>query len=174
MFISLKELELRSVAFSVAVAAGEIEFLDGLRQVGLLEAAGKAELQNAALEEIRVRGRLRTGMDGECDRCLDPARFAVEGEFDLRYRPARFAITAARDEVEIHGSESEIAFYDGEGIELNDVLREFVVLSLPMRKLCRGDCRGICPVCGRNRNASDCGCEAKPADDRWAALKQIR
>ena len=67
-----------------------------------------------------------------------------------------------------------MGFYEGGGVELNDVLREFVLLSLPMQRLCRAECRGMCPVCGKNRNLSDCGCQPEPADDRWAALKSIR
>jgi len=56
---------------------------------------------------------------------------------------------------------------------LEEILREFIVLSLPMQKVCREDCRGICPACGQNRNAALCACTQKQVDDRWAALKNI-
>ena len=51
---------------------------------------------------------------------------------------------------------------------------EFVLLSLPMQRLCRAGCKGICPVCGQNRNLSQCQCQAETSDDRWSALKSIR
>jgi uncharacterized protein len=57
---------------------------------------------------------------------------------------------------------------------LKDILREFVLLSLPMQRICREDCHGICPVCGQNRNQAGCACESKKMDDRWSALKKLQ
>jgi uncharacterized protein len=173
VFLNLKDLDLRNIDFSVAVPPDKNDYLDQrLRQRGDLTAKGVAELLNESLEEIRVCGSLRVALEGECDRCLEPIDFTVDTEFDVCYRPARFA-SSELDEVEIAKAESDIAFYEGDGIELNDVLREQVVLSLPMQRLCRPDCRGICPVCGHDRNKAECGCQVKPVDDRWAALKQL-
>jgi uncharacterized protein len=172
LFISLKELDLRSVPFSVALQAREIDFGDRVRQVGPLEATGEAVLQNATIEEIRVRGQLRVQMESDCDRCLEPAGFVIDGEFDLSYLPERLAGGERREEFALREDESDVAFYSGDGIELKDVLREHVLLSIPMRRLCREDCKGICPECGANRNVSSCGCELKLGDDRWAALRE--
>jgi uncharacterized protein len=70
--------------------------------------------------------------------------------------------------------EAEMGFYEGDGIELNDVLREYVLLALPMQRLCSENCNGICPVCGQNRNQRQCQCRTAAVDDRWAALKQLK
>ncbi len=172
MFIRLKDLELRSVPFSVALPAGEIDFGDRARQTRPLEASGEAVLQNETLEEIRVRGRMHVEMETDCDRCLEPAGFVIEGDFDLSYLPERLADEEGREEIALRNDDSDAAFYSEGGIELKDVLREQVLLAMPMRKLCREDCKGICPVCGANRNVSSCGCEVKPVDDRWAALRE--
>jgi len=86
-----------------------------------------------------------------CDRCLDPARSQIDSDFDLFYAPADRG--PDKEEVEIDEGESEIGFYEGDGVRLEDVLREFVLLSMPMQKLCRQECQGICPLCGQNRNA---------------------
>ncbi len=51
-----------------------------------------------------------------------------------------------------------MGFYEGDGVELNDVLREFVLLTLPMQRVCSEDCKGICPECGQNRNQKECAC----------------
>ena len=67
-----------------------------------------------------------------------------------------------------------MGFYEGDGLELNDVLREFVLLALPMQRLCDEKCKGICPLCGQNRNQNECRCQMTASDDRWAALKEIR
>ena len=77
------------------------------------------------------------------------------------------------EEIAIDESEAEMGFYEGDGVELNDVLREYVLLALPMQRVCSEDCKGICPVCGQNRNQKECACQAEAVDDRWAALKKF-
>ncbi len=176
MFISVQELELKKVLFDTAFPPGEIDYVDDgdrLSQATPLLADGSAELLPHTEGEIRVRGHLAVTMHCDCNRCLEPAEFALDSSFDLFYRPAEVA-GKENDEVEIDEGEAEIAFYDGAGIELKDVLREHVLLSMPMQRVCREDCQGMCPVCGQNRNLINCGCEAKLVDDRWSALKKVQ
>ena len=177
MFISVQDLELKKVHFDVAFTPGEIEFSndgDRLSQATPLQAEGTAELLPHTLGEIRVRGHLAVTMQCDCNRCLEPARFPVESRFDLFYRPAGETGGEDEGEVEIDEGEAEIGFYEGGGFDLKDVLREHVLLGMPMQRVCRAECRGICPVCGQNRNLIHCGCEAKLVDDRWAALKELK
>jgi len=172
VFFSVKELEIKKARFEAAFSPGEIDFSgDRLEQVTPLEAEGSAELLPHTLGEIRIQGHLHVRMRCECDRCLEAAEFPIEGNFDLFYRPE--LREGYEEEVAIDEGESEIAFYAGGGIELKDVLREHVLLSMPMQRTCREDCHGICPICGQNRNLVNCGCEPKPVDDRWAALKNL-
>lgn len=177
MFISVKELELKKVRFDAAFPPGEIEFADDgdrLSQSTPLQVEGSAELLPHTLGEIRVRGHLAVTMRCDCNRCLEPAEFPIDSNFDLFYRPAETAESDEGEEVEIDEGEAEIAFYEGAGLELKDVLREHVLLSMPMQRVCRADCLGICPVCGQNRNLIHCECEAKLVDDRWSALKKVQ
>ena len=81
--------------------------------------------------------------------------------------------TARIEEVEIDEGEAEIGFYKGDGMELEDILREQVLLALPMQRVCRDDCKGICPACGKNRNETMCDCKIETADDRWGALRNL-
>jgi len=172
MFLSVKELEIKKVRFAVTFPPGEIAYDQGLRQITPLEVEGSAELLAHTLGEIRIKGHLKVTMATECDRCLEPAEFPIDSNFDLFYRPA--VKTDYGEEVEIDEGEAEIAFYEGGGIELKDVLREFVLLSLPMQRICREDCQGVCPICGLNRNLVNCGCAVKQVDERWAALKKLQ
>lgn len=172
MFFSVKELEVRKVQFDVAFAPGEIQYEDGLRQATALQVNGSAELLANTLGEIRIRGHMQVGMRSECDRCLEPADFPIDVDFDLFYRPVQR--TDYEEDLEIDEGETEVAFYEGEGVRLQDVLREHILLSMPMQRTCREECQGICPVCGQNRNTATCGCEIKPVDDRWAALKKVQ
>jgi uncharacterized protein len=68
----------------------------------------------------------------------------------------------------------EVGYYEGSGLELNDVLREVVLLAVPMQLVCEETCKGICPDCGQNRNQIACDCHAKAVDDRWSKLHEIR
>lgn len=172
MFFYVRDLEVRAGRFDVELPPGAIEFMDPkLRQAGPLRAAGKVELVSGSLGEIRVKGHAAVLMEADCDRCLEPARLPVDSNFELYYRPVS---EGYGEEKAIDESESQMGFYEGDGLELNDVLREFVLLSLPMQRLCRESCKGICPECGQNRNYKVCQCHGEAADDRWAALKQFK
>jgi uncharacterized protein len=175
VFFSVHDLELRKAEFDVSIPPGEIEFIEKVRQVSSLDAAGSVELLSNTLGEIRVRGRHNVAMEADCDRCLETARFPLEGVFDLYYSPEPGKTGHhPGEEVAIDEGESEIAFYDGTGLELNDILREHILLSLPMKYVCGESCKGICPVCGQNRNQAVCNCSERPADDRWAALRNLK
>lgn len=170
MFFSIKELELRKLRFDETFQPGEIDFSDaGVRQESPLRVRGVAELLANTDGEVRIQGQLDVGMTGDCDRCLATASFPLDQKFDLFYRP--MVQIAREEEVEIDEGEAEIGFYQGAGMELEDILREQVLLMLPMQKVCREDCKGICPVCGRNRNETGCDCHIQTTDDRWSALK---
>lgn len=172
MLLSISELEVKKLPFEQTYQPGDLDFSDELiKQSGPLVATGVAELLPHTGEEIRVQGRVVANLEAECDRCLGTARFAIDTPFDLFYRPN----TAVNREEEhaIDEGEAEIGFYDFPGIELEDIIKEQVLLQLPMQHICSPDCKGICPNCGLNRNETDCGCAAQTGGDRWQALKDI-
>ena len=172
MFLSVKEMELRKIRFDETFEAGQVDFSgEDLEQDSPLKAAGVAELLENTGGEVRIQGRYTVMMSAQCDRCLQKARFPLEKSFDLFYRPMSFI--ARDEEVEIDEGEAEIGFYEHGGLELEDILREQVLLALPMQRVCSEDCAGICPVCGRNRNETRCDCKIESADDRWGALRKL-
>jgi uncharacterized protein len=176
MLLSVKEMEVRKVRFEETFQPGQIDFSveneGDLEQVSPLEAKGSAELLAHSDGEVRVEGRYTVVMATECDRCLGRARFSLDSGFDLFYRPMSFI--AREEEIEIDEGEAEIGFYEDGGIELEDILREQVLLALPMQRVCSEMCKGICPVCGKNRNESECQCRTDASDDRWGALRNLR
>jgi uncharacterized protein len=172
MFLSIKDLELRKVRFDKSFPPGEIDFSDTLvRQASPIEVIGDAELLPHTGGEVRIQGTFEVRMESECDRCLGHASYPLKAKFDLFYRP--MSDVAVEDEAAIDEGEAEIGFYTGPGMELAEILREQVLLALPMQRVCREDCQGICPVCGANRNESNCACRLATSDDRWQALKNI-
>jgi uncharacterized protein len=171
-FISLQELELRDVRFDVEIPAGEIDFDGDVRQSSPLRARGVARSLNHSLGEIRVEGDLSVMVDSACNRCLEAIRFPIEKHFDLVYMPAEEA--AAEDEQETGQAGIEVGYYEGGGLAVEEVLREVALLALPMRLVCSESCKGICAVCGQNRNQRDCACARQTVDDRWSRLKIFR
>lgn len=179
MLLSIQEMEVRKIAFAETWKPGEIDFSDaGVRQAGPLKAEGVAELLPHSGEEVRVHGKVETTLETDCDRCLGRAEFPVSASFDLFYKPVDGDEPAGDEgEVEIDEGEAEMGFYKLPGLVLEDILREQLLLQLPMQRVCRADCKGICPVCGANRNEVACGCEEsrKPVmDERWDALKGLK
>lgn len=171
MFFDIRQMQLGKVRFNESFPPGAIEFLDQqLRQTAPIESAGTAELIEAIME-ISLSGHLKTSLEVACDRCLEPAGLSIDTDFELIYRPV--AAMPQRDEIEVSGEETKIGFYSGDGLELIDVLKEQILLSLPMSRTCREDCKGICPVCGQNRNLVDCACRLEAGDDRWSGLKDL-
>lgn len=173
VFFSVRDLELRKAVFDVTIEPGTIDFLDPkLRQTGPLKAQGVAELVSHSLDEIHILGRMSARMEADCDRCLEPAPFPVDAELDLIYAPAE-EVGPGGEEKEIKPGDAEIAFYDGDGVSLEEVLREQILLSLPYKRICSEDCKGLCPVCGQSLNQQECHCDRQPVDERWSALRDI-
>jgi uncharacterized protein len=172
MFLSIKEMELRKVLFDETFAPGQIDFsLEFLEQDSALHVTGAAELLPHTEGELRIQGKYLVQMSSVCDRCLGAARFPIAADFDLFYRPVSFI--AREEEVEIDEGEAEIGFYQNGGIELEDVMREQVLLALPMQRVCSETCKGICPGCGKNRNENACECAPAGGDARWSALRDL-
>jgi uncharacterized protein len=172
VFITLQELEHHPVRFKVKIPAGDIEFDRKVAQSAVLQAEGVAELLNHSLGEVRLHGNSDVAVESPCDRCLEPVSLTIESPFDLVYMPASAAAIGGEDE--ISESAIEVGYYEGNGLELNDVLREVVLLALPMQLVCSENCKGICPACGQNRNQRECTCRTAALDDRWSKLKDLR
>jgi uncharacterized protein len=122
---------------------------------------------------FRLVGNVSTELELTCSRCLEPFRLPVSAPFDLRYLPAA-AATSEEPDREVEDEDLETSYYENDAIDLNELLREQFYLSLPMKPLCREDCRGLCAQCGTNQNTSSCQCTPVWEDPRLAALKALR
>jgi uncharacterized protein len=178
MFIEIHELEQHPIDFEEEIAPGVLDLGEDLRQVDALRTAGRAQLveeqhgKHRIVKDIRIDGSLDTRVQLLCARCLEPVVQDVSHKFDLLYRPQ--GTDAGREELSVTSAEAEVSYYQGEGLLLEDVLQEQVILALPLKAICRDDCRGLCPHCGKNLNVEQCGCTEPVEDPRWQALKDIR
>jgi uncharacterized protein len=170
MFFDVKELAVRKIRIRKDYAPGTVDFHSkDFRQVEPLEVRATAELVDG---QIRISGSLHTQLELNCARCLETVQEEISRDFDLFYRPMR-TITR-EEEVRLKEDDTEIGFYEGDGLFLADVLSEQVNLAVPMKVICRSDCRGLCPHCGANLNSDDCRCETHETDPRLAPLARLK
>jgi uncharacterized protein len=137
--------------------------VEGLDCSGSAVPAGAEVTADVVLESIlggvAVSGTVRSPWAGVCRRCLEPA----VGEVRVAVR-----------ELFLDDSDGEDTYaLDGDDVDLEPMVRDAVLLELPVAPLCRTDCAGLCPSCGADRNVGPCGC-TPPADPRWAALDVLR
>lgn len=123
-------------------------------------------------DRFRLVGSAVTELELVCSRCLEPFRMPVNAAFDLRYHPASEMATA--EDSEVGEDDLETSYYEDDHIDLNELLREQFYLALPMKPLCREDCKGLCPQCGTNLNTGSCECGPALEDPRLAPLKQLK
>ncbi len=178
MEFKVSELEREPIDFDLELAPGAVDLGQEAGQTGPLAASGRAEVLHEhrgprdIVADIRLRGRFSGNFEVPCARCVEPVSIPIAADFDLIFRPA--AADAEATERSITAPETEIGYYQKDSLSLEDVLREQVLLSLPVRTLCKPDCKGLCPRCGENRNSQVCSCEVGPSDPRWEALAGLR
>jgi uncharacterized protein len=125
-------------------------------------------------QHFQLTGRIQTTLELPCSRCVEPFTWPVDSAFDLRYQPQSVNTGPADAEREIAEDDLSTAFYQNDEIDLGQLMREQFLLSLPMKPLCRTDCKGLCPLCGTNLNREACNCRRDWDDPRLDALRQLR
>jgi uncharacterized protein len=146
------------------------------------------DVERAGNEAFAVTGQVRTRLELECGRCLEPFEVPLDASFDLRYVPhaentgeeAKESGGAAgkdkrgkEEERELAEDDLATAFYRDGMLDIMDLLREQFQLALPMKPLCSEACCGLCPQCGTNLNRTDCGCTPAWEDPRLAPLRTL-
>jgi DUF177 domain-containing protein len=170
MFLDVKELAVQKVHLRQSYLPGAVDYhTTDFRQVDPLEVRGTAELLDG---QIHIYGQLHTRLEMVCARCLEPVVEEVSRDFDLFYRPLQSV--QREEEMRLKLDDTEMAFFQGEGLFLTDVLAEQVLLAIPMKVICRSDCRGLCPHCGTNLNSDECRCSTQAPDPRLASLARFK
>ncbi len=174
LVIELSSIPVEGLEVHEDLKPGEVH-LEGEESFALLE-GGRLDcrLDRGDDRSIHVRGRLSARLELQCGRCLENFPFAVDQDLDLFYLPHRAEDEdEEEDEVELADRDMVVAYYQGERLDLGEMLREQFFLTIPMKRLCREECAGICPTCGANRNARPCQCPPVEADARLGGLAAV-
>jgi DUF177 domain-containing protein len=129
------------------------------------------DVEKAGGDAFRVTGNVRTTLELDCSRCLEPFDVPVDATFELRYVP--YTENTGEGEREIAEDDLTTAFYREGLLDVIELLREQFQLALPMKPLCSDACKGLCPQCGVNLNRSTCSCAPEWEDPRLAPLKGL-
>ena len=169
MQIELKDLESSAGRFAHTYLPSELELND--ERVVLAEPPVVSGRISRNGQKVKVEGELQARVQVECDRCLQPVEVPVKTDFKLDYvTPDQYRES---HHAELSEEELEVAVFDGDVVDVDEVVREQLLLAVPSQVLCSEDCKGLCSTCGVNRNLADCNCEDKQIDPRWAELKKI-
>jgi uncharacterized protein len=122
-------------------------------------------------DEMLFRGTARTRAEVECARCLKAFLMGLEAA--LEFWCILSGKTAGDEQVPERDNVVEAAA-DATSIDVTDMVRSELLVLLPLKTLCRADCRGLCPVCGVDLNESTCSCSTEITDSRWDALKKLK
>lgn len=119
--------------------------------------------------DVLVHGEIDATVPQTCGRCLEQFRARVKAFVDLRLEPR----PSGSASVELEADDLDTDFYADDQLDVNALIETETTLALPMKPLCRDDCRGLCPVCGGNRNLAPCTCDTRAVDPRLAVLNQF-
>lgn len=169
--IDIRELEREARSVKASLTARQLNLDEGqVRVSGKVAVHLTAERQSQG--GVRVRGELEVEMELTCARCLEVLSHPLTAQFNQYFQSnAHHSLTG---EITLQKKDLEVGFFTGDFIDVSDVVREQIFLSLPMKPLCRKDCRGLCPACGQNRNRDGCRCGPVVSDPRLAPLLKFR
>lgn len=170
MIVDVTTLKDAQTRFDFSISPAEIDLED--------ETAKLKDVVN--VEGKLIKGIAQTGVEGkisgtievDCNRCLQ----SIESSLDFPFT-AVFVTTenyTQEKEAELRTHDLEVAVFEGDKIDLTEIVREQILLNLPAQIFCLEDCRGLCQKCGANRNLIDCNCEEIETDPRWSALKKLK
>lgn len=176
MRIYLKELSEGVNQFDFAQSAEELD-LGEVEFKYLSPISVKLEVTKTG-ETLLMKGSASTKVLMECSRCLEEFKKDLSADLELVFQrragPVGCENTHREGDVELSDEELKIVEYDAESIDLSDSVRESILLALPIKPLCSENCKGLCPVCGKNLNQGSCDCQQTHIDPRWKALERLK
>jgi len=120
---------------------------------------------------VKVSGQVVARVQLECDRCLKPIELPIDSAFKVEYvSPEEYQ---SQQDAELTEEDLDLTVFYGEEIDVDAMVAEEVLLAVPDHRLCKEDCKGICPTCGADRNSGNCACDTEEIDPRWSGLKKL-
>jgi uncharacterized protein len=119
---------------------------------------------------VFIKGELSAIINCNCSRCLEDISVPIGGNFAYTLVPAK---AETREDLELTAEELEISHYQGDIIDLTSIICEQIILQIPIKTLCREECKGLCSECSVNLNTSSCNCHLAAGNNRMDVLKNF-
>jgi uncharacterized protein len=123
-------------------------------------------------KKVLVEGLVKISVSLKCSRCLKDFSYPLDVNFKDEYNPVEELSTER--EQELTPKELDLSYYSNDEIDITEMIKEQVLLAVPMKPLCEATCRGICPKCGSDLNESPCNCKVEEIDPRLAPLQKFK
>jgi uncharacterized protein len=123
-------------------------------------------------KDVLVRGQIEGRLKLTCGRCLEAFELPIAADFDLLLAPGPEPVSDKEEELST--PELDLDFYSDEIVDLEGIIKEQIILQIPLKPLCREDCRGLCPHCGADLNQGKCACSEAKFDSPFAALGRLK
>jgi uncharacterized protein len=175
-----------TIGFDISISR---PFTDFFQTENNLEAVGDMEANlhvTVSGDDYFVSGRAAGRVKAKCGWCLKEYDEFIEAGINAPFVPkdawekaeagsrGRETAEAAEEVVMGDTGDSDVYYYEGNGLELYTLLRDQLLLSLPVKQVCSEECKGLCQRCGTDLNLKSCGCPVKDADNRFAVLEQLK
>ncbi len=122
--------------------------------------------------KVLVAGKITSEAELVCSRCLNNFPYPVKINFNAEYVP--YSKITGEEEHGLTKEELDVSFYQGDEINIEGLIKEHIILAVPMKPLCKSDCRGLCLKCGENLNEISCDCSFEEIDPRLEPLKKLK
>lgn len=173
MVIDLAELRLKRKPLYLDLVFRESQLFVESKLTRLLQPVHSSLRVSLEGEDVLVEGRLSGVLGLTCCRCANEFEQVASKDFSLSYIPDPETVLEG-EEFELEYDDLDVGFYRGDQIDLAVVLTEQILLEVPMKPVCRPDCRGLCDQCGIDLNTGSCNCTRELVDPRLAALADIK
>lgn len=150
------------IDFEEAFPAGPLRWLSPVKAKLRIDKVGS---------EVFAKGEVGAEIELQCSRCLRKFPKDIAVSISVVYHPLEEL--AGEEKHEIKEDELDMGFYKGDELDIYDLVQEQIMLSVPMKPLCSEACKGLCPKCGADLNATTCSCEKREEDPRLAVLKKF-
>lgn len=147
-----KEVSVSFEGKNITFEGEDIQFVDPIKVEAIITTTG---------DIINFDGTVQTTLNLACSRCLENFNYPLEIEIHEKFSKV------LRDE------DNDIIVINNDNIDFSPIIETNIILSLPMKKLCSEECKGLCSVCGTNLNHSTCNCEKNDTDPRLAKLREF-
>lgn len=171
MFIEIEDLKQEPLHVNHVYPIGEIQFLH--EDATLSEPVCTVFVLTHKDRDLRIGGTVGTAIRFKCSRCLKEFARPFSAKFDLWYLPQP-DWTNKGDEIELKYEDMEVGYYDGVRLDVDLMVLEQIELSMPMKFVCREECKGLCYMCGADLNDGACLCKKEDTDARLSALLEFR